>query len=38
MNEGGEVLGGTPEQFSSLLAKDTAHWGKIIKASGIKLD
>jgi len=38
MNEGGEVLGGTPEQFSNLLAKDIAHWGKIIKASGIKLD
>ena len=38
LNEGGEVLGGTPEQFSNLLAKDIAHWGKIIKASGIKLD
>lgn len=38
MNEGGDVLGGTPEQFSSLLAKDIAHWGKIVKESGTKLD
>lgn len=38
MNEGGDVLGGTPEQFSSVLAKDIAHWGKIVKDSGTKLD
>lgn len=38
MNEGGDVLGGTPEQFSSVLTKDIAHWGKIVKDSGTKLD
>ena len=38
MSEGGEVLGGTSEQFANLLAKDIVHWGKVVKDSGIKLD
>lgn len=38
MSDGGEVLGGTSEQFANLLAKDIVRWGKVVKDSGIKLD
>ena len=36
--EGGEVLGGTPEQFRDLIKKDIASWGKEVKSSGAKVD
>ena len=37
-SEGGDVLGGTPEQFSQLLRSEVPRWGKIVKASGASLD
>jgi tripartite-type tricarboxylate transporter receptor subunit TctC len=37
-NEGGEVLGGTPEQFSKLIKSDMASWGTLVKESGAKVD
>ena len=37
-NEGGEVLGGTPEQFAQLIKSDRASWGALVKESGAKVD
>ena len=37
-NLGGEFTPNTPEQFSAFLAKDTAHWQKVIKEIGLQLD
>jgi tripartite-type tricarboxylate transporter receptor subunit TctC len=28
----------TPAQFSQLIQDDSAHWGALIKAIGVKLD
>jgi tripartite-type tricarboxylate transporter receptor subunit TctC len=36
--EGGEVLGGPPERFASLLKADHAKWGRAVKESGAKVD
>lgn len=38
MSDGGDILGGTSEQFASLLNKDLIRWGKVVKDSGTKLD
>ncbi|WP_395685472.1 Bug family tripartite tricarboxylate transporter substrate binding protein [Caenimonas koreensis] len=37
-SEGGDVMGGTPEQFSALLKKDIARWGQVVRDSGAKID
>jgi tripartite-type tricarboxylate transporter receptor subunit TctC len=36
--EGGEVLGGTPEEFRALIKGDIANWAKEVKSSGAKVD
>jgi tripartite-type tricarboxylate transporter receptor subunit TctC len=36
--EGGDALGGTPEQFAALLKADLARWGQIVRQSGAKVD
>lgn len=36
--EGGEVLGGTSEQFAHLIKSDLASWGTLVKESGAKVD
>ena len=36
--EGGETLGGSPEQFSALLKSELPRWSKIVKASGAQID
>jgi tripartite-type tricarboxylate transporter receptor subunit TctC len=36
--EGGDLLGGTPGEFSALLKTDLARWGAIVKQSGAKVD
>jgi tripartite-type tricarboxylate transporter receptor subunit TctC len=33
---GGTVLGGSPAEFSRLIAEDTEKWGRVIKFAGIK--
>ena len=33
-----QLVGNTPAEFSGLIAKETASWGKVIKDAGIKLD
>lgn len=37
-SEGGEILGGTPEQFSTLMRAEVPRWAKIVKDSGATLD
>ncbi len=36
--EGGEVLGGTPAQFSTYLKTEIARWAPLVKESGSKVD
>jgi tripartite-type tricarboxylate transporter receptor subunit TctC len=35
---GGTVLPGSPANFGKLIADDTAKWGKVIRAAGIKVE
>lgn len=35
---GGEPMGGSPKDFAKFRDAETAKWGAIVKASGIKLD
>ena len=35
---GAEPAGGTPAQFSALIARETAAWADVIERSGIKLE
>jgi tripartite-type tricarboxylate transporter receptor subunit TctC len=37
-SEGGEVLGGTQEQFAKLLRSEITRWAKVVRESGAKLD
>ena len=37
-SEGAEPVGSTPEAFGEVIARDTAKWAKVIKASGAKVD
>jgi tripartite-type tricarboxylate transporter receptor subunit TctC len=37
-SEGGDALGGTPEQFAAFLRAEHAKWGRVVKESGAKLD
>ena len=36
--EGGDVIGGTPEQFAAFIKKEIAAWAPLVKASGAKVD
>ena len=36
--EGGEVLGGTAQQFADLMKSDMAAWAAVVKSSGAKVD
>ena len=36
--QGGEIMGGTPEEFARFLAIDTATYAKLVKEANIKLD
>jgi tripartite-type tricarboxylate transporter receptor subunit TctC len=35
---GFELVGGTPEDFAALLARETAQWGPLVKKLGLKVD
>ena len=37
-NFGIEATGSSPEQFASTMKKDFEYWGRIVKASGFKID
>ncbi|HZM48177.1 MAG TPA: tripartite tricarboxylate transporter substrate binding protein [Burkholderiales bacterium] len=34
--EGGEAVGGTPEEFSAVIRADLQKWGKLVREMGIK--
>jgi len=36
--EGGEVLGGSPEQFASFLKAEHTKWGRVVKESGARVE
>jgi len=36
--EGGEVIGGTPQQLAELMKAELAAWSAVVKASGAKVD
>jgi tripartite-type tricarboxylate transporter receptor subunit TctC len=36
--DGGEAVGGTPEEFGALIRSEIAKWAKVIKAHGIRDD
>lgn len=38
VEQGADVLGGTPEQFAALLQDETVRWAKVVKESGAKVD
>jgi tripartite-type tricarboxylate transporter receptor subunit TctC len=38
MEEGGDVIGNTPEQFGRILANELAKWTKLVKAAGIRAE
>ena len=35
---GYELVGGTPEQFTVLVRRETAQWAEVVKRTGAKLD
>lgn len=37
-SQGAQIVGGTPEQLSDHIRKQTALWAKVIKSAGIKLN
>lgn len=36
--EGGDILGGTPAEFASMIKTEHVRWGKVVKESGAKMD
>jgi tripartite-type tricarboxylate transporter receptor subunit TctC len=36
--EGGEVIGGTPQQFADLMKREVVEWAGVVKASGATVD
>ncbi|HYS57500.1 MAG TPA: tripartite tricarboxylate transporter substrate binding protein [Burkholderiales bacterium] len=37
-SEGGEALGGSPEQFASFLKAEHAKWGRVVRESGARAE
>jgi tripartite-type tricarboxylate transporter receptor subunit TctC len=35
---GAEILGGTPQQFTTFIAQEVGKWGKVIRALDLKVD
>ena len=38
MDEGGEVIGNTPEQFGRIIHNELAKWTKLVKVAGIRAE
>lgn len=36
--QGAERLGSTPEEYGRILREETAHWGRVISESGVRLE
>lgn len=37
-NQGVDLVGSTPEQFAEFIKSEIVKWGKIVKASGARVD
>jgi len=37
-SEGGEALGGSPEQFASFLEAEYAKWGRVVREFGVRAE
>ena len=37
-SQGGEIIGGTPEEFAAFLPGDSAAWGRLVKEANVKAD
>jgi tripartite-type tricarboxylate transporter receptor subunit TctC len=37
-SQGGEIIGGTPEEFAAFLPGDSAGWVKLVKEANVKAD
>jgi len=35
---GAQTIGDSPEHFSEMIANERALWGRVVKATGIKLE
>ena len=38
LEQGGNPVGGTPEEFAAFLRAETAKWGEVVRAANIRLD
>jgi tripartite-type tricarboxylate transporter receptor subunit TctC len=38
LDQGGNPVGGTPEQFAAFLREETAKWGEVVRAANIRLE
>jgi len=38
LDQGAEVVGGTPDEFGALIVRDLAKYGEVIRAAGITMD
>jgi tripartite-type tricarboxylate transporter receptor subunit TctC len=38
LSQGGEIMGGSPEEFAKFIASDSAAFAKLVKEANIKLD
>ena len=38
LEQGAEPVGNTPEEFGRLIASELQKWGRVIAASGLKLE
>jgi tripartite-type tricarboxylate transporter receptor subunit TctC len=38
MNQGGDPVGNTPEEFAAMIQTELTKWAKLVKAANIKLD
>ncbi|WP_431268021.1 hypothetical protein [Dankookia sp. P2] len=38
IEQGGDPVGGTPEAFAATLHAETAKWGEVVRAAGIRLE
>ena len=36
-SEGSEIVGNSPQEFTTFLKRDIARWAQVIKANGVKL-
>lgn len=37
-DQGSEILGGTPEQYTQYMKSESARWARVIKESGVKIE